>query len=73
MRSPICNELPGQLGYQWINTTKTTGLSTVNLDDDHLYWQKMGKEAVRCWKELDAAHCQESSDAQLIAISFLED
>ncbi|PIC34283.1 hypothetical protein B9Z55_013987 [Caenorhabditis nigoni] len=54
----------------WINSTKTTGLSTAKLDDDHRDRQKMGMEDVGCWKELDAGHCQEVSDALLIAISF---
>ncbi|CAO4370270.1 unnamed protein product [Caenorhabditis nigoni] len=55
-----------------INSTKTTGLSTSKLGDDHRDRQRMDKDDVGCWKELDAAHYQEVSDALLIAISFFE-
>ncbi|PIC38434.1 hypothetical protein B9Z55_010450 [Caenorhabditis nigoni] len=54
-----------------INSTKNTGLSTSKLDDDHRDRQRMDKEDFGCWKELNAAHCQEASDALLIAISFV--
>ncbi|CAO4370374.1 unnamed protein product [Caenorhabditis nigoni] len=53
-----------------INSTTTTGISTAKLDDDHWDRQRMEKEDVGCWKEFDAAHCQEASDALFIAISF---
>ncbi|CAO4365172.1 unnamed protein product [Caenorhabditis nigoni] len=42
---------------------------TAKLDDDHRDRQRMGKEDVGYWKGSDA-HCQEASDALLIAISF---
>ncbi|PIC26451.1 hypothetical protein B9Z55_019023 [Caenorhabditis nigoni] len=62
MRSPICDELPGQLGWQGIrsNQRRLLGFSTRLWDS-----RRIGRRTT-----LDAVNCQEASDALLIAISF---
>ncbi|PIC47521.1 hypothetical protein B9Z55_006854 [Caenorhabditis nigoni] len=66
MRSPSCNELPGQHGIL------LRRLLTYPLYDDHRESAPNGHGGldVGFWKELDAVSCQKASDALLIAISF---